>query len=142
VDAWGWLAVADGVLQGIDGECGGALGRQAPADDAAGEAVHDDGEVTPDAGDFEVADVDVPEAIGRAGIEVADAVGHAGEELEQGQRAGKQAIAVALWPGQSHQTGQSATAKGYAAKAKLARQARAAIEASGILVGLSDVLNQ
>ena len=137
-----WFAVADGVLQGVDGERGGALRGQAPADDAPREAIHDHSEVTPSASDLEVSDVAVPEKIGGSDIKVADAVGHAGEEFEDGHAAAKQAIAMALQAGQTHQASDAATADADTAVAQLASHAGAAVEASGVFVGLADVLNQ
>src|SRR5215218_8820002 len=71
-----WPSARDGHLERVDDELGAQVVAHRPANDAAGEAVEDDGEVEPAGRGWDVLDVGDPELVWLHGYEVAaDEVG-------------------------------------------------------------------
>src|SRR5262245_52504268 len=79
-DAGPRLPMADGTVEGRQREAGVLGGAEAPAEDPARVAVHDDGEIAPGAIDFQIGDVADPDLIRPRRQAIKLAVGDARKE--------------------------------------------------------------
>lgn len=134
--------VAQCVLQCCDGEFGCVVIGNAPADDAAGEAVDDDCQVTPCASDLEIRDITVPDLIGAADLHVQNAVGHLMEELQVRGLAHEQMIGAALQASLPHETSHAMAADPHAPLAQLLHDAWGAIDLASSVMSLLHQISQ
>ena len=108
-DTGSWLSQANGMFERGDGQvCCTAL-AQGPADDAAREAIHDDGEVSPLTSDLEVSDITDPQLVGAADVLAPHDVVHGAEELHGFALAAEQVVATALQGGFAHEASDAAS---------------------------------
>ena len=141
--ARGGVAQCDGAAQGVAGESGIAQVGQTPADDPAGELVHDHGQVVPLVAYPQVSHIAHPDLVAARRHHRALAVGHAGEEgLGGGARAAVDASAAALQVGQAHEAGHTALADGDALVAQGMHDARSAVDAAAARVRSVDLVEE
>ncbi len=129
-------AVANGMLQGIDGEPGGAVVGHAPAHHSTGELIDDDGQVTPCTCDLQVSDIAMPDLIDSSDAELADTVGHLLEELQVRSLAHEEMIGSTLQTCLSHEASHTMASDAHAPVAQLLHDARRAIDLATSLMSL------
>lgn len=142
VHALAGTSVSHGVLQSGDGQLRCSVVGHAPANDAPGEAIDDDGQVTPSTGDLEVRDIAMPDLIGACDLHVENAVGYLVMELQVRALAHKQVVGSALQPSLAHEARHAMAAYQHPPLAQLLHDARRAIHAAPLLMCLVDQLRQ
>ena len=109
VNAWGRASILQGLVQCGDGQRRSPAGPQAPAQDAAREAIHDHGQVAPLARDLEVSDIADPQLVDHGDGLTSDRVGHSAEEIHRATLAAEEMIPKTLQASHAHKTGDAAS---------------------------------